>query len=250
MSELVLKSKDGNKDVTTSLIVADIFGKMHKNVIADIEKLECSVEFNRLNFQPISYTDTMNREQKAYEMTKDGFSFLVMGYTGDKASRFKEDFIAEFNRREALLKNEDYIIAKAFLLLEARKKDLESQVQAKDMQLALANDTIKEAAPKVEYHDEVLMAKDVITTTVIAKDLGMSAIALNDLLHKHGVIFKVQDTWVLYQKYAGRGYTKTRTFPYYDSNEVLRTKIETYWTEAGRKFIMDGVKKIKSKGKF
>ena len=118
------------------------------------------------------------------------------------------------------------------------------------MQLALANDTIKEAAPKVEYHDEVLMAKDVITTTVIAKDLGMSAIALNDLLHKHGVIFKVQDTWVLYQKYAGRGYTKTRTFPYYDSNEVLRTKIETYWTEAGRKFIMDGVKKIKSKGKF
>ena len=250
MSERVLKSKDGNKDVTTSLIVADIFGKMHKNVIADIEKLECSVEFNRLNFQPISYTDTMNREQKAYEMTKDGFSFLVMGYTGDKASRFKEDFIAEFNRREALLKNEDYIIAKAFLLLEARKKDLESQVQAKDMQLALANDTIKEAAPKVEYHDEVLMAKDVITTTVIAKDLGMSAIALNDLLHKHGVIFKVQDTWVLYQKYAGRGYTKTRTFPYYDSNEVLRTKIETYWTEAGRKFIMDGVKKIKSKGKF
>jgi Rha family phage regulatory protein len=56
-------------------------------------------DFNQLNFALISYTDTMNREQRAYELTKDGFSFLVMGYTGAKAAKFKVDFINEFNRR-------------------------------------------------------------------------------------------------------------------------------------------------------
>jgi Rha family phage regulatory protein len=250
MENLVLKSKDGSKDVTTSVIVAGIFGKDHDKVCRDIKNLSCSAEFRAANFGESSYKSQQNKDLPMYEMTKDGFSFLVMGYTGDKAGQFKELFIAEFNRREAMLKDPDYIIGQAFLFLEQKRKELENQLESKTKQLAIANEVIKEAAPKVEYHDEVLQAKDLITTTVIAKDLGMSAIALNELLHKHGVIFKVSGTWVLYQKYAGRDYTKTRTHPYYDSNDVLRTKIETYWTETGRKFIIDGVKKIQSGTKF
>ncbi|MHB1421115.1 MAG: Rha family transcriptional regulator [Bacillota bacterium] len=55
--------------------------------------------FNLHNFGEITYTDSRNREQKAYEITKDGFSFLVMGYTGEKAAQFKENFIKVFKQK-------------------------------------------------------------------------------------------------------------------------------------------------------
>lgn len=92
MQELVIQSSKGD-EVTTSLIVAEVFGKEHRKVLRDIESLSCSENFNTANFGRIDYTDSRGRTQKAYEMTKDGFSFLVMGYTGKAAAKFKEDFI-------------------------------------------------------------------------------------------------------------------------------------------------------------
>ena len=89
--ELVYKSKDG-KALTTSLKIAEVFSKEHKNVMRDIENLSCSSNFNRLNFERITYKDARNRERQAYQMTKDGFTILVMGYTGAKAMAFKEGF--------------------------------------------------------------------------------------------------------------------------------------------------------------
>lgn len=109
MAELVFQNSNGN-DVTTSLLVAEVFGKEHSKVVRDIESLSCSASFNAANFGVITYIDSRNREQTAYEMTKDGFSFLVMGYTGVKAGEFKERFINEFNRREALLKSLSHLI--------------------------------------------------------------------------------------------------------------------------------------------
>lgn len=89
MENLVFQNSNGN-DVTTSLLVAEVFGKEHSKVVRDIESLSCSASFNAANFGVITYIDSRNREQTAYEMTKDGFSFLVMGYTGAKAGEFKE----------------------------------------------------------------------------------------------------------------------------------------------------------------
>lgn len=62
MAELVFQNRNGN-DVTTSLIVAQVFGKEHKNVVRDIENLSCSETFNQLNFERITYKDARNREQ-------------------------------------------------------------------------------------------------------------------------------------------------------------------------------------------
>ncbi|EAS2000457.1 Rha family transcriptional regulator [Salmonella enterica] len=91
------------KAVTTSKAVGEFFRKLHKNVIRTIESLECSPEFTRLNFELSEYTDSTGRKLPMYEMTKDGFVFLVMGFTGKKAAAFKEAYIAEFNRMEAEL---------------------------------------------------------------------------------------------------------------------------------------------------
>jgi len=82
---------------TTSLKVAEHFGKQHKNVLQAIDRLECSLEFNQLNFQPVEYSDAKGEKRPAYEMTKDGFTFLAMGFTGKEAAKWKEAYINAFN---------------------------------------------------------------------------------------------------------------------------------------------------------
>lgn len=94
---------------TTSLKVAEIFAKQHKNVIQKIETLDCSPEFTSANFsahvQTIEIGNGATRESKYYEMTKDGFMFLVMGFTGAAAAKIKEAYINTFNQMAAMLYN-------------------------------------------------------------------------------------------------------------------------------------------------
>nr|DAE15789.1 MAG TPA: regulatory protein [Siphoviridae sp. ctu9a31]DAH26479.1 MAG TPA: regulatory protein [Caudoviricetes sp.] len=97
-------SKGKEVTVVTSLDVAETFGKRHSNVLRDIENLECSSEFRELNFELTSYKDKSNREQPMYYITRDGFTLLVMSYTGEKAMKFKEAYINQFNQMEELLK--------------------------------------------------------------------------------------------------------------------------------------------------
>jgi len=97
-----IKLHDG-KMATTSLNVSEVFNRRHKDVIRKIENLECSQEFNERNFTPVDYTDKKGEARKAYEITRDGFTFLAMGFTGKKAAQFKEAYIEAFNQMEAKL---------------------------------------------------------------------------------------------------------------------------------------------------
>jgi len=91
---------------TTSLIVADVFGKKHKNVLQAIEGLVADLpQQHRLNFKPVSIDDLYGRKQPAYEITRDGFSLLAMGFTGKKALEFKLKFLDAFNKMERALLN-------------------------------------------------------------------------------------------------------------------------------------------------
>ena len=92
-----------------SRLVAQMFEKEHKNVLRDIDMILSpesgfSKEFNRLNFEPIKYTDIRGRKQRCYAMTRDGFTMLVMGFTGKKAAQFKEMYIKRFNEMEQTIK--------------------------------------------------------------------------------------------------------------------------------------------------
>ncbi|HUI22572.1 MAG TPA: Rha family transcriptional regulator [Methylocella sp.] len=87
--------------------VAKKFGKDHKNVLRDIRNLECSEDFRRLNFELFKIRDLSKPEGEStshVEMTRDGLAFLVMGFTGAKAARWKELDIEAFNRMEAQLR--------------------------------------------------------------------------------------------------------------------------------------------------
>lgn len=241
LSKLVLTNNQGN-NVTTSLIIAEVFNKEHKNVLRDIQELSCSQEFRELNFAPSSYTSSQGKELPMFEITKNGFSFLVMGYTGGKAGEFKEKFINEFDKRDSLLKNDDYILGRALTILTERTKALEQSLEQKDQRLELQEAVIKQSAPKVEYYDEVLDSKGLISTTIIAKDLGMSAESLNRKLNQLAIIYKQGNTWVPYAKYQDKGFCKSKTFPYTDHDGKQKSAIHFYWTEQGREFIMNKFK--------
>lgn len=77
--------------------VARHFGKRHDNVLQAYDRLDCSNEFSRLNFQATEELDEQGKSRRLVRMTKDGFVFLVMGFRGSKAARIKEAYINAFN---------------------------------------------------------------------------------------------------------------------------------------------------------
>ncbi|HNJ44134.1 MAG TPA: Rha family transcriptional regulator [Acidobacteriota bacterium] len=91
---------------TTSLDIADHFGKLHKNVIQAIDRLECPEDFRRLNFQPSSYLNEQKRDQPMYNITRDGFVILAMGFTGKQAMEWKIKYIQAFNAMETRMKGQ------------------------------------------------------------------------------------------------------------------------------------------------
>ena len=88
----------------TSLQVAEHFGKRHPDVLRAIRKLEVSEEFSRCNFAPRDYFDERGKVQPMYDISRDGFAMLAMGFTGKEAARWKEAYISTFNAMEAKLR--------------------------------------------------------------------------------------------------------------------------------------------------
>lgn len=87
-----------------SLIVAKMFEKRHDDVLKSIRNLDCSEDFRLRNFSESSYLNEQGKKQPCYDMTRDGFVFLVMGYRGKKAARFKEVYIRRFNEMESFIR--------------------------------------------------------------------------------------------------------------------------------------------------
>lgn len=139
---------------------------------------------------------------------------------------------------ERALTSPDFLIELATQLKaeQAQRKQLETTV-------AVQNQQIAELQPKASYYDVVLNCKDLISIGKIAKDYGWSAQKLNEYLHKHGVQYKQGKTWLLYQDYAGMGYTSTKTHVYHgDDGMEHAAEPHTYWTQKGRLFIYDLLK--------
>lgn len=99
----IMKINKEEVTVVTSLDIADTFGKRHDNVLKDIRELECSDRFRLLNFEESTYLNQQNHKQPMYYITRDGFTLLAMGYTGEKAMQFKEAYIRQFNAMEKAL---------------------------------------------------------------------------------------------------------------------------------------------------
>lgn len=104
---LVEQRKIGKREmiVVSSRDIAETFEKRHADVLRDIESLNCSEKFTERNFALSSYKDSSGKSNKEYLLTRDGFTIVAMGYTGDKAMRFKEVYIEQFNQMEEMLQS-------------------------------------------------------------------------------------------------------------------------------------------------
>lgn len=99
----IMKVNKEEVTVVSSLDIAETFEKEHARVLRDIRELECSNEFRLGNFAESFYINAQNKKQPMYHITRDGFTLLVMGYTGEKAMKFKESYIRQFNTMEKML---------------------------------------------------------------------------------------------------------------------------------------------------
>ncbi|MCL1950464.1 MAG: phage regulatory protein/antirepressor Ant [Turicibacter sp.] len=212
--------------VVSSRVVAEDFGKRHNHVMDAIrEKLttENSVVKNWFIESEFEHRGNTYTE---YLMTRDGFSFLVMGFNGREADEFKIKYIEAFNRMEARLRTT--IVPLDSYMIDDPVQRAERWIEEKKICLAYEAKALR--------HDEIYNSPALKTTTDIAKDLGINATQLNKILNRKGIIFKKSGTWYPYAKYEhliANGYCD------YEINErgqILK------WTEKGRVFIMDAVK--------
>lgn len=107
--ELSLVAVENEHAVTTSMRVAEVFGKQHKDVLKAVKSLDCSEEFRERNFalSKIDYQNgNIKKQLPMYYITRDGFMFLVMGFTGKTAAKWKEAYIKAFNEMEAKIRAE------------------------------------------------------------------------------------------------------------------------------------------------
>ena len=124
------------------------------------------------------------------------------------------------------------------LMLAAKQAE---QIEQQNKLIEVKDTQILELKPKATYYDTILSSKKAECISVFSKsDYGISGMAMNKLLHDWGIQYKVGKTWLPYQKYASLGYTKTETITI---NEDKDTVIQTKWTQQGRLFIYEQMKK-------
>ena len=141
-----------------------------------------------------------------------------------------------FIRIEEQWNSPDAIMQRALLIANARVKALQETVAIQTQQIA-------EMQPKVSYSDVVLQTPDALPISVIAKDYGWSAQKMNQELRSRRIQYQQGRIWLLYQEYAEQGYTVTKTSITEDANGASHSHVHTYWTQKGRLFIYDLLKK-------
>ena len=138
----------------------------------------------------------------------------------------------------------EQIMARALKIANATVDSLKERCKFLGGQVIEQQKVIEVLEPKASYYDLVLQSPNLIPTTIIAKDYGMSAKKFNTMLNNMHIQFKLNGNWVLYQEYAGNGYTKYRTHVYEDSSGAEHTKEHLYCTQKGRLFLYDILKQV------
>lgn len=191
--------------------------------------------------------DSLGRPQETTIINEDGLYDVILESRKPEARAFRKwitsevlpairqhgGYLTPAKIEEALL-NPDTIIELAQRLKQANEEKL--KLQTENLVLTQQNLELK---PKASYYDLVLQNKSLLSITKIAKDYGMSGMALNKKLHELGVQYKQGDIWLLYAKYQDKGYTQTTTHVI----DAEKSRVSTKWTQKGRLFIYDLLKR-------
>lgn len=209
------------------------------------------------------YLRTIFVDGRNYEMwflTEDGLYEVLMQSRKPIAKAFKKgvkEILKTIRKTGGYIatKSDDTpeeIMARALTIAQAtlakreeRLKQLEAEnehkkvvIEQKEEEIVIKDKEIKALAPKCESFDKIMSSEGLVTTNMIAAFLGISAIKLNKLLCNWYIQYKQSGIYFLHVKYRGNGYTKHVPHPYID-NGVQKSREHMYWTEKGRKFVIE-----------
>lgn len=212
----------------SSLEIAEITGKLHYNVLRDIEKMESGwTEVTGLKFEVNEYKDPRGRNLKCYLLTKRECLYVSSKYD----DKIRAKLVVRWEKLE-----KDNLNRKMYGGFDVPKNYLEALKLAVHQQ-----EKIMELEPKADYADKVLLSPEKLTTTEVAKSFGMkSPQKLNGILINLGVQYKTKHNYVLCSPYSDLGYVRVNTHITSDGEEKLvGTTYQLVLTEKGRNFLYD-----------
>lgn len=237
MKELKLTNLNGTEFVD-SRQVAEAVGKEHSKLLRDIRTYCDYLNEAKIGlvdfFIESKYTDSKGEERPCYLCTRKGCEMIANKLTGKKGITFTALYINAFHKMENQLKNEN----QKALPTTYKEALIQLLAQVEENEMLLEENQI--LTPKAKYHDEVLHKTGLISTTTIAKDLGMSGQKLNAILYLNKVIYKQGRSWKPFSKYewlVSDGYADYQSYP----NENAEPQLK--WTERGRKWIIEHIDK-------
>lgn len=240
MNDLVFKGND-NQALTNSLIVAERFGKDHKNILRDIRNIIGGlpkIEHTPM-FAEATYTNAQNgQEYPMFVMNRDGFTLLAMGFTGERALQFKVEYIAAFNKMEKIIKNGGFQVPQTFseaLMLAARQQKI---IEEQKKQIEQKNRHIKILEPKASFAENAFDTKDKV-------DVGMAAKILNLGFGRNTLFRKMRETGIFFgsknepkQRYIDARYFELTEKPIYNnSGELIKVVVKVLVTQKGLAYI-------------
>lgn len=229
-------------DRMSSLEIAELTGKRHDAILRDIRNL-LKQGVSAHNFVETSYKQPQPRggykELPCFELTKKGCLILASGYDAILREKIIDRWESlEMEKRKPQTPKNYLEALKALVSSEEEKERLALEVQQKQITIELQEKEIKQAAPEVNYYDNHLQSVNTLTSTQVAKQIGMDAEKLHRKMKEIGILYKQSGQWILHAPYSTWGLHSTRTQTYTRSDGSTGTSVYTVWTTKGVRFII------------
>lgn len=235
----------------TSLQIAEITARLHKNVMRAIRNMEPAWEkINRRKFELVDYKDEKGETRPCYSLNKEECLYIATKFNDETRAklikRWKE--LEEQHQKPSVPQN--YLEAlKSLVKSEEEKQQLALENKKQQEQIVTISKAnmelgskITEMLPKVSYYDRILQSNATMTVTQVAQDYGMSAMRLNKELESMRIQHKVRGQWILFAQFLEGGYVHSRAVDIVRSDGRHDVKYNTEWTTKGRIFLYESLK--------
>lgn len=236
-------------DRMTSLQIAEITARLHKNVMRAIRNMEPAWEnINGRKFELVDYKDEKGETRPCYSLNKEECLYIATKFNDEARAklikRWKE--LEEQHQKPSVPQN--YLEAlKSLVKAEEEKQQLALENKKQQEQILTISKTnmelgnkITEMLPKVSYYDKILQSNATMTVTQIAQDYGMSSMRLNK--ESMRIRHKVRGQWILFAQFLEGGYVHSRAVDIVRSDGRHDVKYNTGWTTKGRIFLYESLK--------
>ena len=235
----------------TSLQIAEITARLHKNVMRAIRNMEPAWEkINGRKFELVDYKDEKGETRPCYSLNKEECLYIATKFNDEARAKLIKRWkqLEEQHQKPSVPQN--YLEAlKSLVKAEEEKQQLALENKQKDetiITISKANvelgNKITEMLPKVSYYDRILQSNATMTITQIAQDYGMSAIAMNKELESMRIQHKERGQWILYAQFLKGGYVHSRAVDIIRKDGRHDVKYNTEWTTKGRLFLYEALK--------